>query len=250
MKLDCYDIPLNKADDIMINRFNPKTSERYFYKIYNRLNISTFAWKGKNYGFQKKGQYPKIKELFKKKDIYLDGYWASEYYFSDYSTEIRDIFTLKDEIISEIDSGLIAEIMSLASVSIHVRRGDYVHNKFFHNLGLDYFYKAVEYIKRVVKNPVFFVFSDDLKWVKENFGLDTKNVNYIDNNYDGCIDLYLMSLCKHNIIANSTFSWWGAYLNKNKYKVVIAPLIWYDNYNAQKYYSDNSKLIPRTWLKM
>jgi len=116
-------------------------------------------------------------------------------------------------------------IKNLKSVSIHIRRGDYITNKTGPKfIGLDYYIKAIRTIENKVKNPTYFIFSDDIVWGKQYLKL--KNISYfVDNNHgkDSYKDMQLMSLCKHNIVANSTFSWWGSWLNTNKNKVIIKP---------------------------
>ena len=112
---------------------------------------------------------------------------------------------------------------------MHIRRGDYVSNSKSNSIhgtcSLEYYREAVKIINEKYKNSIFFVFSDDISWKKEN--LLIQNAVYIDNKTIPHEDIYLMSLCKYNITANSSFSWWGAWLNQNKNKVVIAPKKWF-----------------------
>ena len=133
-------------------------------------------------------------------------------------------------------------ILKSNSVSIHVRRGDKV-NSHYADLGPSYYKKALE-----ITNGDLFVFSDDIPWCKNNLGSAT----YVD--IDECLSLELMSLCKHNIIANSTFSWWGAFLNTNSKKIVVAPsqyfspefLVNSERYRAMEKYS----VMPKSWIKI
>ena len=182
-------------------------------------------------------------------DSYLDGYWGSEKYFKDIENIIRKNFTFKDKP-DEVNQQMISRIKNCDSVSIHIRRGDYVNDKKtnqFHGVcDLNYYLKAVVLISKKVKNPQFFVFSDDIEWAKQNLLLKFPCV-YVDHNigkkdYE---DMRLMSHCKHNIIANSTFSWWGAWLNKNKNKIVIAPKKWFNDKTI-----NTKDLIPNSWLKI
>ncbi|KAB0666162.1 alpha-1,2-fucosyltransferase [Oryzomonas japonica] len=190
---------------------------------------------------------PEILSL--KGDIYLDGYWQSEKYFRDTADVIRNDFRLKESP-DGANASVLREIKVCESVSLHFRRGDYVTNSnaaAYHGvLSLDYYAAAIEAIGARVASPRFFVFSDDLTWVKHNFKIDFP-VTYIDVNgaekaYD---DLRLMSACQHHIIANSSFSWWGAWLNKNSKKIVVAPQKWY---SATEINSDD--LIPDAWLRI
>jgi len=183
------------------------------------------------------------------KRTYLNGYWQSEKYFN----SIREIL-LKDLVIkkemTEACNLMKTQIQNSNSVSLHIRRGDYVSNKNaneFHGiLPLDYYHRAIAYLNEKKSNLKVYVFSDDIDWVKINLKLENTCV-YIDFNTgdDSVFDMYLMSICKHNIIANSSFSWWGAWLNQNPEKIVIAPQLWF----ADKSLNTND-LIPSTWQKM
>jgi hypothetical protein len=118
-------------------------------------------------------------------------------------------------------------------------------NAFIGVCSLAYYQKAIEYIKSQVKTPVFYIFSDDIEWVKSNLLLD-KNTVFVGHNKgtESYNDMHLMSLCKHHIIANSSFSWWGAWLNASPNKIVVAPKKWFaSNQNDQD-------LIPRSWVKL
>lgn len=155
-------------------------------------------------------------------NIYFYGPFANFKYFKEISDDIKKIFQfpcLKDERnIKYYD-----QIISNNSVSIHVRKGDYVLEG-IQLTSLSFYNKAINYIESKIENPVFFVFSDDLEYAHELFGNDRKFV-YVQGNKgkQSYIDMQLMSLCKHNITANSTFSFWGAFLNTNISKIVISP---------------------------
>ncbi|MDB3972301.1 alpha-1,2-fucosyltransferase [Candidatus Thioglobus sp.] len=163
--------------------------------------------------------------------MYLDGYWQNEEYFKNIRDEILQDFTLQDSISREAKKYL-ESIMVSRSVSLHVRRGDYIQNPHANSMhgtcSIEYYKEAIRCIHERVENPVFYIFSDDINWCKENFDfLDCKI--FIDKSLDGIEDLYLMQACDNNIIANSSFSWWGAWLNTNKSKCVVAPRIWFSN---------------------
>lgn len=189
---------------------------------------------------------PKI--LKKSGDIFLDGYWQSPRYFDD----IRDIL-LKDYTLKTPVSNTIAEYIKMiaieGSVSIHIRRGDYATNpRVLKEFGLcseAYYQKAISYIQANVTNSSFFVFSDDIAWVKKNLELPD-NTTYVSGpKLAAEEELILMSTCAHNIIANSSFSWWSAWLNQNPEKIVIAPTPWFNKKNHL--YKD---LIPNTWITL
>ena len=190
--------------------------------------------------------WPGLNEV--KGSAYLLGYWQSEKYFADYSDEIREDFTFKSPL-SERNSDLANQISSVNSVSVHVRRGDYVtnaKNAFIGVCPLSYYEQATELIKSRVESPVFFVFSDDMDWVKSNLKLDVKTVMVNHNSgSESYNDMRLMSMSKHHIIANSSFSWWGAWLNPNPEKIVIAPKKWFRNGEF-----DTSDLIPSNWIRI
>lgn len=181
------------------------------------------------------------------KNAYLQGYWQDERYFK----EIRDIllreFTIKESLNYD-DTNILNNINKCNSVSLHIRRGDYVTNKntsqTYNACSLDYYYNAIKKIKKETVNPYFFIFSDDIPWAQEN--LKIKNCEFINHNSSkNYIDLFLMTKCKHNIIANSSFSWWGAWLNNNPQKIIIAPKKWFA---IEKY--NNTKIIPDNWIKI
>ncbi len=185
--------------------------------------------------------------LEKKDNIYLDGYWQSEKYFKQIDDIIQQDFTLKCDPSPKYED-LLKLISNTQSVSIHIRRGDYVENlktASIHGIcSLNYYKKAVNYIQKVLGDIEVFVFSDDLDWVKENLFLDVP-VHFMDNINDPEIDLFLMSSCKNQIIANSTFSWWAAWLNPNKEKIVIAPNRWFRDESRT-----SIDIIPNSWIKL
>jgi hypothetical protein len=168
-------------------------------------------------------------ELFNtSSNVYLDGYWQHYKYFEQLDKIIFDELTLKEGPHSNVQS-ILSEIKSNnSSVSVHVRRGDYVSdlaaNKLMGLLPVAYYNRAIDYMKQHVKDPVFYFFSDDINWVKDNIKVGVECF-YLDGQKD-YVDLNLMSNCSHNIIANSSFSWWGAFLNPNPDKIVIAPKKW------------------------
>ena len=182
-------------------------------------------------------------------DVYLDGFWQSVKYFADVEDVIRKDFTVKPA--SAPDNERMAEtIQGAEAVSIHVRRGDYITNQAavqYHGVSsMDYYRAGISEMTARVKNPHYFVFSDDPEWVKSNLKADAALTHIGQNGPDkGYVDLRLMSLCKHHIIANSSFSWWGAWLSTNPDKIVIAPKRWFNRDDI-----DTSDLIPQGWLRL
>ena len=177
------------------------------------------------------------------KSTYIDGYWQSEEYFQDIEDKVRRSFQFS-AFIEQENLQLEQIIKERQSVSLHVRRGDYIGVSRFVSLGkTDYYQKAVEYIKSNVENPLFVVLSDDISWCRENLDLPADSIfvtwNIDDKSYR---DMQIMSVCKHNIIANSSFSWWGAWLNSNPKKIVVAPNRFF-NGNVE----DGSHIVPKNW---
>jgi len=174
-----------------------------------------------------------------RKNGYFRGYWQCEKYFIDASDVIRKDFTLKSPL-SETAGEYAERITAANSVSLHIRRGDYVGNP-HHEVDLTKYYKnAISTIREKTDNPEFFIFSDDIEYAHCCF----EDFNLVQG-CRGIEDMHLMSLCKHNIIANSSFSWWGAWLNDNPYKTVIAPKRWF----AGKKYS-SATIIPESWIRL
>jgi hypothetical protein len=179
---------------------------------------------------------------------YLYGYWQSEKYFKSIEKVIRDDFTFKKPLAGK--NLIVAnQIDTTNAISLHVRRGDYVNDSKTSGImsvcDSDYYGQAISYMANKVSNPVFYVFSDDMDWVRHSVHIDYPCV-YIDHNkgLDSYIDMHLMSLCKHHVIANSSFSWWGAWLNPCAEKIVIAPRVWFRNGN------NDSDLIPSEWVRL
>ncbi len=180
---------------------------------------------------------------------YLVGYWQSEKYFKDVEDTIRYEFNVKFKA-EGINKKIAEEINSCESVSVHIRRGDYVSNpetNKYHGLcPLEYYQKALKKITSRIENPHFFIFSDDPEWAQKNLDFEHPSKfithNGAEKSYE---DMRLMSLCKHNIIANSSFSWWGAWLNRNPDKIVIAPRKWFNDPSI-----NTDDLIPESWMRI
>lgn len=182
-----------------------------------------------------------------KPPVYLEGYWQSYKYFAPYEAQLRNELSFKNPP-SEENLDLANKMTGGSSVSIHVRRGDYVSHRATSQIhgskSAAYYTKAIQYLQNEVEAPHFYVFSDDLEWAKNNLGLQGA-VTYVSHNTgkSSFEDLRLMSLCRHNIIANSSFSWWGAWLNENQDKMVIYPRKWFNS--ARLNVKD---LIPPSWV--
>ena len=210
--------------------------ERVFdIKVPPKENKIAYLWHKFIYKFCPKGIVYKDKimtfnpRVYETKCLYLRGYWMNEEYFKSIEELIRTTFTFHH---IDNENYLLANIIrNNNSISIHIRRGDYLLNSIYNVCDENYYRKAINLMCEKVNNPIFYVFSDDPEWcanfiTRFNINYQIINSNQGKNSYK---DMYLISNCNHNIIANSSFSWWGAWLNKNKSKIVIAPSRWWTN---------------------
>lgn len=251
LKLDITTFDTYKLHNYSLNHFNIQADFATPQEIRKLKTNKLF----RKFGLIKKSHIIEKKHTFDENilqlrgDFYLEGYWHTEKYLKAIEDIIRnDLKVIND--LSGKDKEVADKIAKVNSVSLHVRRGDYVSNpinvKIYNTFGLEYYQQAIDFIAKKVNNPHFFIFSDDMPWVKENLQLKFPTTyvdhNKADKNYE---DLRLMSLCQHNIIANSSFSWWGAWLNNHTEKIVIAP---------QKFFNDaelsKNDIIPEAWIKM
>jgi hypothetical protein len=179
-------------------------------------------------------------------DTYYDGYWQSYKYFLNIENLIRTNFKFSN-IQSEQNLRYLEKISSSNSISIHIRLGDYVNHPLFSDICTkDYYNRAINYIKKTVINPVFYIFSNDINQCINEIDIPS-NSYFIDWNTgsNSYLDMYLMSHCKHNIIANSSFSWWAAWLNSNMNKIVIAPTRWLNDDRI-----DINDIVLPDWVKL
>jgi len=224
---DCY--PIESA--VRVHR----NASDYIDTIFSNLNVyDNFSCA--NVYKQGRFTYSKIPQY---DAVILDGYFQSEKYFVDYRDLILDLFKPTKDVQSYIDNKF-ENIDWDNSTSIHVRRGNYLSLQHNHPVqDIDYYSEAIG----VSEGHKFVVFSDDIDWCKSVFEGDA--FTFIEGEED-YMDLYLMSQCRNNIIANSSFSWWGAWLNNNNDKKVIAPKKWFGNNLTH----DTSDLLPDSWRKI
>lgn len=178
-------------------------------------------------------------------NVYLSGFWQSYKYFDDVRQQVLQEIVLRRPLNSDC-LALLEGISTVESVSIHVRRGDKVQNADYNATDIEYVANAVREIEKRVEQPVYFVFTDDLEWVTANLDIDSEVIFAgMRARMTDCEELVMMSHCKHNIIAESSFSWWGAWLNGNRDKIVISPSpqrwINLDDYRKHD-------LLPEEWL--
>ncbi|WP_434428988.1 alpha-1,2-fucosyltransferase [Aeromonas veronii] len=220
----CYEPMIASKDDLFyFPMIISSLAERMKNVINPILNVTTEV------GLDYSEKY--IREIHVKKHLYR-GYWQTERYFKDFEEQIRKDLVFRYA--NEYDSlSIISEIKSCNSISIHIRRGDYIANpaaaSIYYQCSEDYYSRAIDYIMERVSEPVFFVFSDDIHYAKLLFTRYGARFRYVDSTSSPYEDLYAMSCCQHNIIANSTFSWWGGWLNNHDGKINIFPREWFIN---------------------
>jgi hypothetical protein len=243
-ELDVFNLKIQEAPDELIRKFQTVTSTLH-YRIRRKISESLVRYRI----FQHDSlNFP---ALFKQLGgyTYLDGFFQSEKFFLGNKQLIRNLFTWTDSL-NSINNTTAQHIAACQSVSLHVRRGDYLkpaNAALFGNICTpEYYNRAVEKIKSKVSNPVFFVFSDDVQWTREHLqtGSETHYVEF-NRGKNSHLDMRLMSVCKHHIIANSSFSWWGAWLNGGTDQCVVAPSAWIHQTGA-----DINDILPQAWIRI
>lgn len=186
------------------------------------------------------------------KNYYLEGYWGNEKYFENAKELVKQHFTFKIPLDSANEE-LAQKVTGQNSVSVHIRRGDYIsEGSLYVDLSkTEYYLNALKYITAHTKDPVFYIFSNEIEWCRTNLTWLKNYQHYFvkgNEGKDSYRDMQIMSLCKHNIIANSSFSWWGGWLNNNPGKIVICP----KNYIYDETRNDKilSEFYPGSWVKM
>ena len=213
-----------------------RRSENYRDNIFRNINFSSGVFIDNIY----REPYYHYCKIEYRKDMCLNGYFQSEKYFQECANYIREVFS-PDEKSSDMIHDKYGSVLGKKTVAIHVRRGDYLKYEQYHPVcDVEYYRKASSLFP---KDSTFLVFSDDVEWCRTVFTGD--NYVFVENNED-YIDLYLMSFCENNIIANSSFSWWGAWMNKNESKKVITPKMWF----GPTANNDTKNLIPSGWRKI
>lgn len=224
-ELEIFDIQKSYATKEQLPRYERLiSSNRYVNHIYFKIRECAKKY-NKHYHIEHNLKFDK--KLLTISNGYIEWYFQSEKYFLDYTDEIKKDFTFRHSP-SPKNQKIIDSIQQTNSVSVHIRRGDYLrgNNLNYHGVcSLDFYQKAITYIQSHIPDAQFFFFSDDIQWVKQNLKTGNTNDIYVDRNTwnKSREDMRLMSLCKHNIIANSSFSRRGAWLNQNAEKIIIAP---------------------------
>lgn len=238
LEIDQFNIKINRATDEEIIKsmhgFFVRSITKFIDRIMGRLDRNHF--------------YKFYRGLLKKKKlVYLDGYFQNFNYFNSVRDVLLGDFALKNGFSNEAKK--IKEDIESAdqSVAMHIRRGDFVTTcKNWNGLcDINYYRNALAEIQKKYAKTKLYIYSDDIKWAQENLKFDSQMIFVSRPNLSSVEELMLMSLCKHQIIANSTFSWWAAWLNQNNQKIVIAPVRWLLADNI-----DTSGLLPADWVKI
>lgn len=229
-----YNIKYDRKKNLIL-RIGMKFFPLIVYQFFNKFGI--YVYDGEKYfnlNIKKEN----------KEFLYFNGYWQSEKWFESISLKIKSEF-LFNNLIKIKSKEIINIIKSSNSVCVHIRLGDYLDkkNSVFNICNKKYYLNSINEIKNIVINPVFFIFSDNIGYVKNNFNLINLNVVFVDNG-DDFEDILLMCNCKHFIISNSTFSWWAQYLGCYENKIVIAPTIWRKDKTVNDIYLNDWVTIP------
>lgn len=237
---------LNKFPRVETEEASQKEKEYYFQYAgswHHKIEGKLFESRKKVRSFE---GFQYCEDVYKVEDAYISGFWQSEKYFESITNIIRERFQFEEP--RDLKNlKFLDQIKTQNSVAIHVRRGDYlspVNQKIYGNICTERYYKeAINYFENKFGDVTFFVFSNDTEWVRNN--LKMKKAVIVDGN-DGekaIFDMLLMANCRHNIIANSSFSWWGAWLNRNAEKKVIAPSKWVNTEKVEDIWC-------KEWIKM
>ena len=239
--LDKFATTLPLATESEVRTFNPLW-RKVVRKIMNKIRLVN------NYQYRSKETTPRD-------GSYLSGFWQNENYFIENADAVRSDLRLKHPFAPA--AALVHEQIGTRnnSVSLHIRRGDYVTNaaasKFFGSLSIEYYKQALEYVaQKIGSDFTVFIFSDDIEWVRQTssqFVPQSADTVYVSdrNKITDHEELALMSACKHHVIANSSFSWWGAWLNPSQDKIVVAPKQWLTDPSI-----DTSEVTPKSWVRM
>lgn len=233
---------INKIHLDWIKRLEIKSINSNFYKFLKVGPLNFFSYTPVNHNNFS------LDYIREHSHVYLTGHWQNNDIIEKYKNILYNDLILKHPL-SVNNQDHLNSISTTNSVAIHVRRGDYISNpnsrKVHASCSNNYYYKSRAFIQYKITNSHYFIFSDDIKWVKDNLDFTT-NTTFINNNGPVYEHLFLMSQCKHQITANSTFSWWAAWLNTNPQKIIITPQYWYND----KHLNETVIRIPNEWIKI
>ena len=248
-RLDKFNVKYEVASDDEIKSLKRYQKSTLPYKILRKIKRRPIYLNAKNHFDNDWFSQNDWGKLEKQNNIYMSGYFANPVFFYQIEDVLQKEFTLKDEM-NTANTQMQQKIKSCPSVSLHIRRGDYVNNPVFANLPISYYLDAANRLLKEDPDSTFFVFSDDLNWATDNLNIDG-NMEFvgINDNKTDYMELILMASCKNNIIANSTFSWWGAWLNTNPEKTVYAPKFWFSDPERQGKYAGR-EIFQKGWQRI
>lgn len=242
--IKAFDVPLSIVDRLkasVMTKLRPIFVDTHTGFVKNAI---TKLFLNETNIYHEKMEYHFDEEVFRQRNSFLIGTWQSAKYFESQQELIREVYNFNKPS-DDINIQVSGEISASNAVAVHVRRGFYIEPTLTKNRMVidssDYYYKAFDVISKKVDNPVFYVFSDDIEWAKKNF--KGHNFEFVSHNKgaNSYLDMYLMSLCRHFIIANSAFSWWPAWLSSNEDKIVVIPKPWVRE-------SECPSIYPNNWL--
>jgi hypothetical protein len=238
-----HDSPVNKFLFLIFRVASYKKHRFISNPIVRILNFLGIEIINENDDYEFKSEYLRPSRGIK---FYVGG-WHSEKYFINIKDIILNTFEFNLQNVGTENLQVLEHIKKTNSISVHVRRGDFIDTNNFSKLGtvctLNYFLKAIEKMRSLVENPHFFFFTNDYSWVKTNFnGADFSLIN-INTKFDSWKDMFLISNCSHHINSNGSFSWWSSWLNNNSHPYVIVP----KNFIANRYFKD---IYPESWIQL
>lgn len=231
--LSHFKIVLQPADEKILLHWRYLQQTDYVKKILYSLSImNKWVWQYQKEDLNFKKELSEIRLMF---PTYYQGYFFDLKYYDDIKEILQNEFSLKDKI--KLPNNLRTLLNSRNTISLHVRRGDFLKlNRDISRSG--YYGRAIKYMENRIDKPVYLIFSDDIDWVRENVDIQGERIYVSDMGFKDYEELIIMKHCRHNIIANSTFSYWAAYLNLNVDKITICPKYW------------KSNIIPEKWIKL
>ena len=253
-KLGFLNLTIEEASPDEIALLKNEEPAPFLFKGLNKFGLSSRYRKASHinetFGFQVDHRI-----LNRKKSSYLFGWCTVLAYFDNVKADLQSLFTMKGSFSSQAQKYL-QKIQDSESVALHIRRGDYVElDHFFKVLDIAYYEEARDLMVKKLSKPRFFIFSNDLEWVKQELSSWKVSLEFVDLNFDGAYigqgdieEFFLMKECKHFIIANSSFSWWPAYLKPGN-KEVISPKVWYNDNTTQNSFAANP-LIEKNWTQI
>lgn len=253
-KLNYLNIDYECAHQYEIDNLKNQTTKSIFFRILKKIGMRN-KYNKKTCIYEPFGLKPDKRILHLNHSAYILGWVSNFSYFNNFREDLIKMYKLKKPFSTQANYYL-EKISSTNSVSVHVRRGDYINlQSFFKVQSIEYYKRSIEEISKLKDDLTFFIFSNDLEWSRSNLNFFS-NIVFVDlnyeNNYRGMADLeefFLMKNCRHNIISNSSFSWWSAYLNENKEKIVILPKVWYNDKSFQEKYNKYPLRMPK-WISL